>query len=133
MSKITVLDNASATLWYHADRKIIHHRMHKFVYGEDLRALLMAGTELVRKHGAAKWLSDDSCSPVVSRQDEEWANTVFVPAAIAAGWKYWAIVPPKKVLGQIGMERLSKELAAKGLEVRIFEDADQAMAWLEKL
>jgi hypothetical protein len=132
MSKITVLDNPSATLWFHEGTKIVHHQIHKFLYGEDLRALLSTGSDLIKKHRATKWLSDDRENTAVSSQDEEWASTVFLPTTIAAGWKYWAIVPPKKTIGQLGMDRLSKMLAEKGLEVRFFQNPEEALAWLEK-
>lgn len=132
MSKITVLENPSATLWFHPDTKIVHHQLHKFIYGEDLRALLSAGTELIKKHRATKWLSDDRGNTVISHQDEEWANTVFIPTTLAAGWKHWAIVPPKMVIGQLGAERIAKALAEMGLVVQFFDDPDQAMRWLEK-
>ena len=37
MSKIVVLDNEWVTLWYHADTNIVHHQIHRFIYGDQFR------------------------------------------------------------------------------------------------
>lgn len=132
MSKITLIDTPTATLWYHPDKKIVHHKIHKFLYGEELRRLLTAGADLIKQHGATKWLSDDRENTVVSHEDSDWAENEWRPPTIAAGWKYWAIVRPKKVLGQIGMDRIAKDMAAQGLTIRFFEEPEEAITWLDK-
>ena len=37
MSKTTILENESFTLWYYPEQKIIHHKFHKFIYDEDFK------------------------------------------------------------------------------------------------
>ena len=34
-SKITVMENEFVTVWYHADKKIVHHQFHKFIHGKS--------------------------------------------------------------------------------------------------
>ena len=70
----TIIDSPFATLWYYPDRKIVHHRIHKFIFGKDFRDLLMAGTEVLRKNQAAKWLSDDRSNSVLAKEDVEFGN-----------------------------------------------------------
>ena len=132
MSKITVVDNPFVTLWYHTDKKVVHHELHQFIYGEAFREFLLKGTEALKKHGAKKWLSDDRANTVLSQEDAEWGKTNWFPQTVQAGWKYWAIVRPKKVLAQMGMERLVKEYADHGVVAQFFSDPEEAMTWLEK-
>lgn len=132
MSKITVIDNPYVTLWFHTDKKIVHHQLHQFIYGQVFREFLLAGTELMKKHGGKKWLSDDRSNTVLSQDDSQWGETNWFPQTVAAGWKYWAIVRPKKTLAQMGMDRIAKEYAKAGITAQFFSDPDEAMRWLEK-
>jgi hypothetical protein len=132
MQTQTIIDSPFATLWYYPDKKIVHHRIHKFIFGKDFRDLLMAGTEVLKKNQAAKWLSDDRSNSVLSKEDVEWSEAHWSPPTAQAGWKYWAIVQPDKVLGQLAMSRLMEKYAALGVTARIFSDPTEAMAWLEK-
>lgn len=131
MSKVTIVDNPQITVWCHTDKKIIHHQVHKFLHGQAFRESLMAGAEAMKKYGAKKWLSDDRGSTVLDKADLEWGATVWSPRVIQAGWKYWAIVTPEKVLAKMNMEQLAKEYAAKGVTVKAFSDPEVAMKWLE--
>jgi hypothetical protein len=50
---------------------------------------------------------------------------------VAAGWKYWAIVQPTKVLAAAPMERLVEDFKKFGVTSKFFSDTTAAMAWLE--
>lgn len=131
MSKITVLDTDYATLWYYPETKIVHHQFHRFIYGEKFRAVLEKGLELFKEHGAQKWLSDDRKNSTLPAEDAHWGLNDWNPRVYAAGWKYWAVVMPDKVVGQLNMDRLMKENIKLGLTIKVFEDADEALKWLE--
>ena len=130
---VAVIDSDAASLWYHPEKQIVHHQFHKFTYGRDFQELLLAGLELLKKNKASKWLSDDRDVPAFRPEDMEWAQTKWFPQSVAAGWKYWAIVQPAKVIGQMNIERLVKEFLAAGITARYFSDPDEAMRWLESL
>lgn len=132
MSSITILDNEYVTLWYHSDKKIIHHQFHKFLYGQAFREALNAGTEAMRKHNAHKWLSDDRKNSALPKDDLEWGRTEWFPRTVLAGWKYWAIVLPENIFGQMNMEREAQVNSEKGIITAKFDNPDEAMAWLEK-
>jgi hypothetical protein len=34
-----MLDNEFATLWYHTEKKIVHHKIKKWIKGDDLKYL----------------------------------------------------------------------------------------------
>lgn len=56
---------------------------------------------------------------------------MWFPKTAAAGRKYWAIVPPERVLARLTMEKLTKEYGAAGVTAKFFSDPDEAMRWLE--
>jgi hypothetical protein len=131
MPKQTVIDNEYVTLWYHPDKRIVHHYIKKFIFGEPFHEFLLTGTELIYKNRAKKWLSNDLNCPVLSKEDIDWGDVNWFPKTVKAGWKYWAIVRPKKVLGQMGVEKLVEKYSKAGIVAQFFTDPDDAMKWLE--
>jgi len=132
MEPIVLYDCDQVTVWYYPDKKIIHHKMHKFVHGEHFHNALMAGAEAMEKYGAIKWLSDDTNNPVYDPADIEWGNQNWQPRVLKAGWKYWAVVRPESYLSQLRMMKLVEMYKSLGVTVELFTDAEEAMKWLEK-
>ncbi len=133
MSQILVLEDDVFTLWFHPEQKIVHHQIKKFIYGEELHKMLLKGMELMQKHHAQKWLSDDRGNPVLKKEDLEWGQVNWFPQTVKAGWKYWAIVQPKGTIGKATMDALAKQYAQGGVVARFFSDPDEAMQWLESV
>lgn len=132
VNRVTLIDGERSSLWYYPGKKIIHHQFRSFVHGEDFRSVLQKGLEAFRQYGANKWLSDDRGFNALTEEDAAWATDEWSPQVIAAGWKYWAVVMPEKVIGKMNLRRWIKKYAELGVTVRTFTDPDEAMAWLEK-
>jgi hypothetical protein len=131
MPTTTILDNEYATLWLHEEKKIVHHKVKKYVHGQNLQQLLMKGYEVLKKHGCKKWLSDDVNNGPLGKDDEAWAKSKWFPEVIKAGWKFWAIVMPAQLIGQLNMKRFVEDYAKAGITVSVFSESDKALAWLE--
>ncbi len=127
---ITIIDNESVGLWFHTKEKIVHHCLRTFVYGDTFRNLLLKGAEVFREKGAIKWLSDDRGNSALRPEDSQWGENVWRPIVLEGGWKYWAVVMPEKVLGQMNMRRFIKISEDLGVEARAFSDPDEAFQWL---
>jgi len=132
MPKSTVYESPIVTVWFHPETKIVHSQIHKFVSGKEFQAFLMAGLDVLVKNKATKWLSDDRSNSVLRKEDVDWGNQNWFPQCVRAGWKYWAIVQPEKVLAQVPMERLVEDYSKHGVTSKFFSDPGAAMSWLEK-
>ncbi len=130
MAKLTILDNDFATLWYHTDTRIVHHQIKKYIYGVHLQELLNKGTETLIQNRAIKWISDDRRNNALTLQDQDWANNVWFPKTAKAGWKFWAMVQPEKLAGQLNMQKQANVVTNGGVTVGTFSDPDEAMSWL---
>ena len=128
----TVLETDAVLLRYYVAEKIVHHELRRFVHGAELRQVLLKGLELFKERGAYKWLSDDRGNGPLKPADEQWARTEWFPRVKAAGWKYWAVVLPEKVLGQMNMKRWIELYAAEGIEAQAFLDPDEALTWIRE-
>jgi hypothetical protein len=128
---IVVLENDCVTMRYHEDSGILEHRFHKHMWGAKFREALDKGLEVLKAHGGSKWLSDDRCNAALPQDDTNWALNDWFPRVMKAGWKYWAIVLPEHVIGQMNMKRFIATYSAKGVTTRIFDDPVAAMEWLK--
>jgi hypothetical protein len=133
MSKVVILDNSSVTIWYHPETKIVHHEMHKFTFGDTFKTVLAVGLEELKKNHAAKWLSDDRKNPVTTQENQDWVRTQWLPGVKESDWKYWAIVQPEKDLAKAGMEKFAQKCDNLGITVRLFNNPEDALAWLESV
>jgi len=130
-TKITLLENDYASLWYYPDSKIVHHKFIWPVSDESFRTVLITGLNLLKEHGAQKWLSDDRNNSILSAEDRAWAQDYWEPLAIKAGWKYWAVIPPIKARGNVNIQRLIEQLdIARNVAIKLFSDPDEAWQWL---
>ena len=132
MSPMTIIDNEYASLWFHPTNKIVHHQFHQFVHGAHFRQILERGAEVFEQNGSQKWLSDDRDNSALLQEDSQWAIDVWQPRVMNAGWKYWALVMPKKVVGKMNMKQFVEMYRDQGITVEVFEEADQALQWLER-
>ena len=54
MSTTTLYESSYVTVWYHPEKKIVHHKIHKYVFGEEFQKFLLIGTEAMKKNQAHK-------------------------------------------------------------------------------
>ena len=133
MSTLEIMDNAAATLWFHPEAGIVHHRFKKPVGGDEFRWVLEGGLRLFVMRGASKWLSDDRANSALSPEDSLWAMNDWAPRVAAVGWQYWAVILPKSAAGTIDMTKYIEQQSALGVDVQIFFDPVLALAWLESV
>jgi hypothetical protein len=131
MPAITILSSEDISMWYYPESKILHHQAHKFFCGQPFRDALSKGAETFQKYGANKWLSDDRAIPALSKEDLEWGDKEWFPRVAKSGWKYWAVVMPEKVIGQMMLKKLADSYLSRGVTTRFFSSADEAKKWLE--
>ena len=131
MNKVLVLESSLITVWAYPERRMIHHQMKAFCFGDGFRDGLTRGVESMERYGATKWLSDDRANSALTPDDIAWSADAWFPRAKAAGWKHWGIVQPLKVLGQTNLARIAERYALHGIVARMFAEPDEAMQWLE--
>ncbi len=134
MASRSIVENEFVSLRYVEEDKLIHHQFKKHIFGPALHDVMESGRKALVQHRATKWLSDDRANPVLSPDDQEWANKVWFPETLKSGcWKYWAIVLPEKTVGQMNMRNLAAESGKRGLTVKLFSDPEVALTWLKSV
>lgn len=129
MGKEIIFDRPEITVWLHTHEGIIHHQMHRYPGVKILEAALRKGSERLGP-GVSKWLSDDRKGGALPKSHHQWAEQVWGPESATAGWRFWALLPPTELVGQMNMKRLQEIYAALGVSVRVFDNPETAFAWL---
>lgn len=130
--KTIIFDNEHATAWVDPSKKMVHHKIKKYTYGDALKELFVKTTEAFEQNNCTKWLSDDRENGALRPADRDWAYEFWAPKIIKAGWKYWAIILPNVVVGQMNMKQISEHYNKRGINVNFFTDETSAKQWLEK-
>jgi hypothetical protein len=119
-------------MWYYPDKKILHHLIHKYMVSDELRNSMNLGVDILKKNRACKWLSDDRSFSTLPKEDVEWGLNIWAPRALASGWRHWAVVLPKLVIGQLAHKKMAEIYRELGLNVEVFTDTEKGIAWLEE-
>jgi hypothetical protein len=109
----------------------VHHKFKRPISGEDFRAVLNTGLQIMEEYGAIRWLSDDRENSALSEEDTDWAQNDWFPRVLKVGWQQWAIVLPESVIGQMNMQMFIDQQTSAGVDVQVFSDPDEALTWLE--
>lgn len=134
MATITVMSNEYFDLLFHEDMKLVHHIYKPAMSSGQLKELLSAGTDLMEKYGATKWLSDNrQLANAFSDEVAQWVNDVWLPRTIQAGWKYWAMVVPDSVIGRADHIKYVESFYNTGIWVTVYTDVEPAMKWISGL
>jgi hypothetical protein len=130
MEKELILENEYVSLWFYPEDKIVHHQLHKFIFGDHYKDFFTKGADVFEENGCVKWLSDDTHSSALRQEDIDWGMVNWVPRMIKAGWKYWALVMPNKAVAKMNHRELIEHFKEQGVTVEIVSNTQEGLAWL---
>ncbi|HKB34543.1 MAG TPA: STAS/SEC14 domain-containing protein [Candidatus Dormibacteraeota bacterium] len=96
----------------------------------EFAELLEAEIVALRKHHGTRILADCRRQKVLNPADQDRANKEWVPRALAAGLKHFAVVVPSSVLAGVNLKASLDQVPATTLEVAYFATPEEAREWL---
>lgn len=90
----------------------------------------MKGYEILKANHCTKWSSDDRNDGAIEKEDQAQVNGEWIPLAVKAGWKYWALLLPEQAIAQMNIKRMAEDCKKVGVQVRLFSDAGPALDWI---
>ena len=101
-----------------------------FANSSEYRAALMTALEAIENKRARAYMGDTRKVKVIVPKDQVWINEVWVPLAVAAGLKRWALVTAASGLGKGNVEDAVRLVHDRGLLMHTFDSVDAARRWL---
>ena len=95
----------------------------------EFKAMLDAGIEALRDNHGSRWFADCRLQRVLRKEDQKMALE-WLPRALAAGMKRFAVVLPKSGLARANMKDHLSDASGVSLEMEYFETPDEAKRWL---
>jgi len=98
----------------------------------EFEALLDAEIRALSEHHASRLLADCRRQKVLHPDDQERADNEWLPRALVAGLKRFAIVLPNSVLAAMNVQDRLGKVPSATLDIAYFEGVDEARAWLTR-
>jgi SpoIIAA-like len=118
-----------ASVRWDEDGQLVLVEWQGWANASEFAGLLDAEIVALRKHHGTRMLADCRRQKGLSAADQDRANENWLPRALAAGLKRFAVVPSSGLAEANLKERLGK-VRAGALEVAYFPTPEEARAWL---
>jgi hypothetical protein len=97
----------------------------------EFAEMLDSGVVALKKHHGSRWLADCRRQRVLNPADTERADREWLPKAVSAGLRRFAVVLPESGLAAMDIKEREGTLSAR-LEVGYFASVDEAREWLAR-
>ena len=96
----------------------------------EFAQLLDAEVRALHHHHGSRLLADCRRQKVIKPEDQALADTAWVPRALAAGLKRFAVVLPTSVLAEMNIRDALGRIPDSAVQVAYFPTLEEARAWL---
>jgi len=97
---------------------------------DEFRAMLDAGVRALSEKQGSRWLADCRLQRVLRSEDQTAGNKRWLPRALAAGLKRFAVVLPASGLAKANIQDHLRADASKRLDMAYFATLEEAQQWL---
>ena len=123
------LPGVAAVSW-DEDGQLVYVEWRGWANPSEFSDLLDAEIVALRKHHGTRMLADCRRQKGLSAADQDRANEVWLPRALAAGLKRFAVVVPSSGLAQANLKDRLGKVRTGALEVAYFSTPEEARDWL---
>ena len=96
----------------------------------EFAQLLDAEVRALQQHQGSRLLADCRRQKVIKPEDQTLADKAWLPRALAAGLKRFAVVLPTSVLAEMNIRDALGRIPGTALHVEYFSTMEEAQAWL---
>lgn len=127
---MTVYDSQWITVRWDEALKATHFEVKGYAEGEEFRSAMGHVLALCQRKRNSRYLADCRHMAPVTQADQRWINEVYVPAMIAAGVRYQAVVMPKSAVARLSAKYVLAKINDVTLTTNYFDDVEAARVWL---
>lgn len=98
----------------------------------EFKELLEAELRALKDHRGSALLADCRQQKVINPADQDEANKEWLPRALAAGLKCFAVILPKSGLAEMNIRDALGKVPATSLQVGYFATVEEGKAWLKQ-
>jgi len=95
------------------------------------REVHLEALNLIREHKITKVMGDARRMKTIGSEDVSWMENFWIPCAIAAGYRYNAIVESNYIFNQQSIYNLIEKANKELVTFELFKDPVSALSWLK--
>jgi hypothetical protein len=119
-----------ASVRWDEDGQLVLVEWQGWANSREFAELLEAEITALKNHLGSRLLADCRRQKVLNPADQDRANKAWLPRALAAGLKRFAVVVPSSVLAEVNLKTSLEQVPAAALDVAYFATPQQARDWL---
>jgi hypothetical protein len=119
-----------ASVSWNEDAQLVFVEWHGWANSAEFAALLDAELRALKEHGGSRLLADCRRQKVLNPKDQDLANREWLPRALKAGLRRFAVVVPASVVADMNIRDSLDKASAADLQVGYFATVEQAMEWV---
>jgi hypothetical protein len=96
----------------------------------EFKELLDAEIKALQEHRGSRLLADCRQQKVINPVDQDRANKEWLPRALAAGLKRFAVILPRSGLAEMNIRDALGKVPDAALQVAFFGTVEEGRAWL---
>lgn len=127
-----IKETGSYLLEYLEEHETMIHTLKRNNSKEEWQDLLTTGTEFLQEKGLSKWISENKRNGRISEEGAVWINDLWLPRAIQAGWRTWAIVEPENFTSRLNQRKYKSSFLEMGITVSCFSRLTEAIKWIDE-
>ena len=131
LTKTQYFENECCTLALDPDAGCLVFSWKGLLPSKAFREVYMQGLTLIRKHKITKVLWDARRMKTIGSADSEWLLSYWLPSAIAAGYRYNAIIESDYLFNQHSINTLIEKADPAQITFKSFKDEEAALFWLK--
>jgi len=119
-----------ASVRWDEDAKLVLVEWDGWANSEEFAALLEAEILALQQHSCSRLLADCRRQKVLNPKDQDRANREWLPRALKAGLKRFAIVMPASVVADMNLRDSLDKVSGAALQVGYFATVEEAREWV---
>lgn len=119
-----------ASVSWEEDAQLVFVEWHGWANSAEFAALLDAELRALNEHRGSRLLADCRRQKVLNPKDQDLANREWLPRALKAGLKRFAVVVPASVVADMNIRDSLDKASAADLQVGYFATVEEARAWV---
>ena len=120
----------TASVRWDPELKAVVETWEAWANATEFAAMLDAGVRALAENHGFRWLADCRRQRVLKAADQTLGNQQWLPRALAAGLKRFAVVLPESGLAKFNIQLHLGAAAAAQMDVAYFATADEARRWV---
>jgi hypothetical protein len=119
-----------ASVSWEEDARLVFVEWHGWANSSEFAALLDAELRALKEHRGSCLLADCRRQKVLNPKDQDLANREWLPRALKAGLKRFAVVVPASVVADMNIRDSLDKASAADLQVGYFATVEEAREWV---